>query len=160
MGDSLAGAIFRGWVRSASGDAAEGIPGLEQGIRDLRTTVRCWVCRITWRSRPKHYISWIVQIEASFCKAIGIVKEQKSILLVKPQKQPTRNTAAKKRTRQEGVGSEYLFGDFLRLSAFSFNVPPAKSFTVLHRVAVVGKIPSARWNRCGRQTDGPKRFVQ
>jgi hypothetical protein len=38
MGDSLAGAIFRGWVRSASGDAAEGIPGLEQGIRDLRTT--------------------------------------------------------------------------------------------------------------------------
>jgi hypothetical protein len=41
------------------------------------------------------------------------------------------------------VGSEYLFGDFLRLSAFSFNAPPAKSFTVLHRVAVAGKMPSA-----------------
>jgi serine/threonine protein kinase len=31
------------------------------------------------------------------------------------------------------LGSEYIFGDFLRLSAFSFNAPPAKSFTVLHR---------------------------
>jgi hypothetical protein len=39
------------------------------------------------------------------------------------------------------VGSEYLFGDFLRLSAFSFNVPPAKSFIVLHRVAVLERFP-------------------
>ena len=32
------GAIWRGWVRSASGDAVEGIPWIEQGIRDLRAT--------------------------------------------------------------------------------------------------------------------------
>jgi tetratricopeptide (TPR) repeat protein len=32
------GVIYRGWARSASGDTAEGIPGIEQGIRDLRAT--------------------------------------------------------------------------------------------------------------------------
>jgi adenylate cyclase len=32
------GAIFRGWARSASGNAAEGIPWIEQGIRDFRAT--------------------------------------------------------------------------------------------------------------------------
>ena len=29
------GGIYRGWARSASGNTAEGIPGIEQGIRDL-----------------------------------------------------------------------------------------------------------------------------
>jgi len=32
------GAIHRGWARSASGNTAEGIPWIEQGIRDLRAT--------------------------------------------------------------------------------------------------------------------------
>jgi hypothetical protein len=32
------GAIYRGWVRSASGNTAEGIPWIEQGIRDFRAT--------------------------------------------------------------------------------------------------------------------------
>jgi hypothetical protein len=31
-----AGAVYRGWARSASGDTAEGIPWIEQGIRDFR----------------------------------------------------------------------------------------------------------------------------
>ena len=32
------GAIWRGWARSASGNTAEGIPWIEQGIRDFRAT--------------------------------------------------------------------------------------------------------------------------
>jgi predicted ATPase len=32
------GAIWRGWARSASGDTAEGISWIEQGIRDWRAT--------------------------------------------------------------------------------------------------------------------------
>ena len=32
------GGIYRGWARSASGNTAEGIPGIEQGIRDFRAT--------------------------------------------------------------------------------------------------------------------------
>jgi hypothetical protein len=32
------GATYRGWVRSMSGDTAEGIPRIEQGIRDRRAT--------------------------------------------------------------------------------------------------------------------------
>jgi hypothetical protein len=32
------GAIWRGWARSASGDTAEGIPWIEQGIRGFRAT--------------------------------------------------------------------------------------------------------------------------
>jgi len=33
-----AGSIFRGWARSASGDIADGIAWIEQGIRDFRAT--------------------------------------------------------------------------------------------------------------------------
>ena len=33
-----AGEIFRGWARSASGDTAEGIAWIEDGIRDYRAT--------------------------------------------------------------------------------------------------------------------------
>jgi predicted ATPase len=33
-----AGEIFRGWARSASGSAAEGIAWIDDGIRDYRTT--------------------------------------------------------------------------------------------------------------------------
>ena len=32
------GAIYRGWARSASGNTAEGIPWIEQGIRDFRAS--------------------------------------------------------------------------------------------------------------------------
>src|SRR6202047_4517421 len=32
------GVIYRGWARSASGNTAEGIPWIEQGIRDFRVT--------------------------------------------------------------------------------------------------------------------------
>jgi hypothetical protein len=32
------GTVWRGWARSASGDTAEGIPWIEQGIRDFRAT--------------------------------------------------------------------------------------------------------------------------
>jgi hypothetical protein len=32
------GAIHRGWARSASGNTAEGIPWIDQGIRDFRAT--------------------------------------------------------------------------------------------------------------------------
>jgi predicted ATPase len=32
------GAIWRGWARSVSGDTAEGISWMEQGLRDLRAT--------------------------------------------------------------------------------------------------------------------------
>ena len=32
------GNIHRGWARSASGDTAQGIPSIEQGIRDVRAT--------------------------------------------------------------------------------------------------------------------------
>src|SRR6516162_5203548 len=32
------GSIYRGWARSVSGDTAEGIPWIEQGIRDFRAT--------------------------------------------------------------------------------------------------------------------------
>jgi hypothetical protein len=50
------------------------------------------------------------QIEASFQEAIRIAKEKKSFRQRKAQKQPTRNTVAKKRVGQEGVDSGYLFG--------------------------------------------------
>jgi hypothetical protein len=43
------------------------------------------------------------------------------------------------------VGSEHLFGNFLQLSAFSFNAPPAKSFAVLRQVALAGTMQVRSW---------------
>ena len=41
------GDVLRGWARSASGDTAEGISWIEQGIRDFRRLARCYTCHIT-----------------------------------------------------------------------------------------------------------------
>ena len=49
------------------------------------------------------------QIEASFCEATRIAKEQKSVSLEKRAEEPTRNTAANKRARRAGVESGYHF---------------------------------------------------
>jgi hypothetical protein len=51
------------------------------------------------------------QIEASFCEAIRIAREQKSISMAKRAHEPTHNITGKKRARQEEVGSDYLFGN-------------------------------------------------
>jgi len=48
------------------------------------------------------------QIEASFCEAIRIAREQKSISMAK---RAQGNIEGKKRARQEEVGSDYLFGN-------------------------------------------------
>jgi adenylate cyclase len=120
------GAILRGWARSASGDTAEGIAWIEQGIRDYRVTgsmlfLPYWLAlkaealyrvdRTTealevineaetlverfegrWWSAELHRLRGVffatlgvdeTQIEASFCEAIRIAKEQKSVSLEK-----------------------------------------------------------------------------
>jgi tetratricopeptide (TPR) repeat protein len=118
------GAIHRGWARSASGDTAEGIPWIEQGIRDFRATgsvlalpsylaqkaealhladrtsealeaineAEALVERFEQRNfcAELHRLRGVflanigadeTQIEASFCAAIKIAREQKSISL-------------------------------------------------------------------------------
>jgi len=118
------GAIYRGWARSASGDTAEGIPWIEQGIRDSRATgavlslplflaLKAEALHLANRTsealettneaeavaerlEQRFYFSELhrlrgvfltamgadeTQIEASFCEAIRIAKEQKSISL-------------------------------------------------------------------------------
>jgi predicted ATPase len=120
------GAVYRGWVRSASGETSDGISWIENGIRNCRATravllvpfflalkaealyladrtsealeaireaetlvarteERCWcaelhrlraVCLTAFGADETH-------IEASFCEAIRIAKEQKSISLKK-----------------------------------------------------------------------------
>jgi serine/threonine protein kinase len=120
------GCIHRGWVRSASGDSAEGISWIEQGIRDLRAiaTVLVLPASLARKAEALHlanrtsealevineaqtlaqsfeqglYCSQLHRlrgvfltalgaaeedVEASFCAAIGIAREQKSISLEK-----------------------------------------------------------------------------
>jgi hypothetical protein len=120
------GTVYRGWARSASGDAAEGISWIEQGIRDFRangstlgvpfylalkaealhlaertsqaleaiTQAEALVERFEDRhwSAELHRLRGVflatlgadeAQIEASFCEAIRIAKEQKSVSLEK-----------------------------------------------------------------------------
>jgi hypothetical protein len=120
------GVIFRGWARSASGETAEGIPWIEQGIRDLRArgltldtpsllalkaealhladrtsealeTIR-EAQAMAERSEERFWCAELhrlrgvfltvigaeeSEIEASFCEAIRIAKEQKSVSLEK-----------------------------------------------------------------------------
>jgi serine/threonine protein kinase len=120
------GAIYRGWARSAFGDPAEGIPRIEQGIRDLRAThaVLGLPHNLTFKAEALnladrtsealdaineaealaerievrgmfsrlHRLRGVflaavgadeTQIEASFCAALRIAREQKSISLMK-----------------------------------------------------------------------------
>jgi predicted ATPase len=120
------GAIYRGWARSTSGNTAEGIPWIEQGIRDFRATgavqwlpdflgLKAEALHLADRTsealeaiseaevlaeRSEHRVYYPqlrrlrgvfltamgadeAQIEASFCEAIRIAKEQKSVSLEK-----------------------------------------------------------------------------
>jgi predicted ATPase len=121
-----AGAVLRGWARSASGGLAEGIAWIEDGIRDYRVTgsmlfVPYWLALKAealhradrtsealeiineaealverfegwWWSAEMQRLRGVflaaigadeTQIEASFCEAIRIAKEQKSVSLEK-----------------------------------------------------------------------------
>jgi tetratricopeptide (TPR) repeat protein len=120
------GAIWRGWVRSASGDTVEGIPWIEQGIRDHRATsaVLGMPSHLARKAEALHLADRTSEaleaineaealaerfehrdccaelhrlrgvflatlgaeesrIEASFCAAIRIAREQKSVSLEK-----------------------------------------------------------------------------
>ena len=120
------GAIYRGWARNASDDAARAIPWIEHGIREYRATgtVLGVPGLLTYRAEALHaadrtsealevvneaealaerfeqrcYCAELhrlrgvflaamgageTQIEASFCEAIRIAKEQKSVSLEK-----------------------------------------------------------------------------
>jgi adenylate cyclase len=118
------GAIFRGWARSACGDAAEGLPWIEGAIEDwMAASAALWLsyylalkaealyladrtCEaleaiseaeaLVERFEDRHWCAELhrlrgvflaamgadeTQIEASFCEAIRIAKEQKSVSL-------------------------------------------------------------------------------
>jgi adenylate cyclase len=120
------GTIFRGWALSASGNTGEGIPCIERGLKDYRTTgsvltlpfflgVKAEALYLAGRTSEAleaaneakalaerfeqrdwyaelHRLRGVflagtgadeTQIEASFCTAIRIAKEQKSISLEK-----------------------------------------------------------------------------
>jgi hypothetical protein len=120
------GSILRGWARSVSGDSAEGLLWIEQGIRDFRATgsvlglphhlsLQAEALHLAGRTSEAleainegetlaerfeqrsslsrlHRLRGVflatlgaheTQIEASFCEAIRIAKEQKSVSLEK-----------------------------------------------------------------------------
>jgi predicted ATPase len=60
------GAILRGWARSAFGDTAQGISWITEGTENYRATGA----------------SLTMPFEASFCAAIRIAREQKSLSLL------------------------------------------------------------------------------
>ena len=138
---------MRGWLRSVSGDTAEGISWIEQGIRDLRATGavlglpgylarkaealhiadrtsealgaideaealaerfenRYWSAELN-RLRAVFLASLgahETRIEASFCEAIRIAKEQKSISLEKRAETTYAEYRGQKASGSEGRG--------------------------------------------------------
>ena len=158
-------AVLRGWARSVSGEAAEGVSWIEDGIRDYRATgsvldmpfltalraealyladrtsdaleAIAEVEKLIERFENRYWCAELhrlrgvflaamgaeeTRIEASFQKPSKPQRSRSRFLYRNAQKQPTRNTAARKRAGQEDVDSAYLFGDFsqrnLRLSCF------------------------------------------
>ena len=144
------GAILRGWVRIASGDTAEGISRIEDGIRDYRATgsgsmlnmqffqalkaqafhlanrasealeaineaealaeirEERWWCAELHRLRGVFLAAMgaeETQIEASFCGAIRIAKEQKSI---SPEKRAEATYAEYRRQKASGSGGRAI----------------------------------------------------
>jgi hypothetical protein len=120
------GEIYHGWARSVSGDTAQGIPRIEQGVRDFRATGAVLALPVylaqkaealhladrtcealaaindadalaeryenRFYSAEQHRLRGVfltamaaddAQIEASFCEAVRIAKEQKSNSLEK-----------------------------------------------------------------------------
>jgi predicted ATPase len=138
------GVIYRGWARSASGDTTEGIPLIEQGIRDYRATgaVLALPYHLSHKAEALHLADrtsealetvkeaealaerseerwWCAelhrlrgvfqaavgadenQIEASFCEAVRIAREQRSISL---EKRAEATYAEYRRQRAGGSG--------------------------------------------------------
>jgi predicted ATPase len=134
--------ILRGWARSVSGDTAQGIAWIEDGIRGCRAAGSVlslsYYLRlkaealhlahrtpealqtikeaeaVVQRTEERHSLAELhlfrgvflaslgaeeTQIEASFCEAIRIAREQKSIWLRKRAEEASQNTAARKRER-------------------------------------------------------------
>jgi serine/threonine protein kinase/predicted ATPase len=139
-----AGEILRGWARSASGNAAEGLAWIEDGLRDYRATgsmlrmpyflalkaealhladrtsealetiaeAEAWVERSEerWWCAELHRLRGVflvaigaeeIQIEDSFCAAIRIAKQQKSVSL---QKRAEATYAEYRRQKAGGSG--------------------------------------------------------
>ncbi|MBV9129566.1 MAG: hypothetical protein JO298_04155, partial [Verrucomicrobia bacterium] len=149
------GTVWRGWARSASGNTAEGIPYIEQGIKDYRTTgavltlpfflgLKAEALYLADRTSEAlkatneakalterfelhdwyaelHRLCGVFlvemgadenEIEASFCAAIRIAKEQKSVSL---EKRAEATYAEYRRQKASGGvggrGFDYLFGN-------------------------------------------------
>jgi len=148
------GAIHHGWARSASGNTAEGIPWIEQGIRDIRATgtvltVPGYLARkaealyladrtsealeaineaetLAERFEQRYFLSSLhrlrgvfltaigadeTQIEASFCEAIRIAKEQKSVSLQKRAEATYAEYRKQKASGSGGRGFQLLFAN-------------------------------------------------
>ncbi len=142
------GTIYRGWARSASGDTVEGIPWIEQGIRDFRTMGLVLrlpghlarkaealhladrtsealeaineAVAIAERFEHRYWSAELYrlrgvllatlgaeasQIEASFCEAIRIAKEQKSVSL---EKRAEATYAEYRRQKANGSGGRAI----------------------------------------------------
>ena len=138
------GAILRGWAHSASGNTAEGIPWIEDGIRDLRATgavlaVPYYLAlkaealhladrtsealqaieeaeAVVQKTEERQHLAELhrlrgvflaaigadeTQIEASFCEALRIAREQKSISL---EKRAEGTYAEYRRQKASGLG--------------------------------------------------------
>ena len=90
-----------------------------------------------------------VRIEASFCEAIGIAREQKFISLEKRAEGTYAEYRRQKASAKEDVDFDYLSANFLQFRP-SFSVLPAGSFAVPSKVefaVVIGDEALHPWAR-------------
>jgi predicted ATPase len=168
------GAALHGWARSALGNPAEGIPWIEQGIRDYRTNGRMLpfpyilglkaealhlACRTPealeaikeaealverseerWWNAELHRLGGVflatlgaegIQIEASFCEAMRIAKEQKSVSLEKRAEASYAEYRRQKASGSRGRGFRLALCSVGRQVGGRFNRPPCNATHML-----------------------------
>jgi hypothetical protein len=104
------------YLADRASEALEAIRKAETFVE--RSEGRCW-CAELYRLRGVFLTASgteETQIEASFCEAVRIAKEQKSISPAKRPRRVSRNTVVKRRAGHEDIYSAYLFGKSLSLS--------------------------------------------
>jgi hypothetical protein len=114
-----AGETLRGWARSVAGDTTEGIAWIEEGIENMRAGERVVErSEERWWSAELRRLSGVfltalgteeAQIDAAFCEAIRIAREQDSLSLEKRAEETYAEYRRHKASRPEGRGFRLAF---------------------------------------------------
>jgi hypothetical protein len=114
------GAILRGSARSASGDSTEGVSWIENGIADYRPSGS--ILSMPYFLALKAEALHLADRSSVALEAVSEAEAMVERRWRHAPKQPTQNTAGKKRAGQEDVDPDYHCGDCLQRCTYGSRV--------------------------------------